>query len=124
MFATKNRKALLFGSLVIISVFAVVRLGVSISAFYTFKHANTGVLRPVRSSKSATGFTELPDVDLSGLTHTQKVQALKLLNTKTCDCGCKLTVANCRVNDTTCPISKVTADKIVNDFRAAGTTPR
>ena len=63
--------------------------------------------------KNAANATELPDVDLSGLTAEQKREALHRLNAESCTCGCKLTLAECRINDTTCPISKGIANRIV-----------
>src|SRR5580704_927178 len=47
--------------------------------------------------KNAASATELPDVDLSGLTPAQKKDALHRLNAETCTCGCNLTLAECRV---------------------------
>ncbi|MGA8035734.1 MAG: TlpA disulfide reductase family protein [Candidatus Acidiferrales bacterium] len=63
--------------------------------------------------KNANRATELPDVDFTGLTAEQKVAALKRLNSETCNCGCGLTLAQCRINDTNCPISKGLAAKVV-----------
>jgi cytochrome c biogenesis protein CcmG/thiol:disulfide interchange protein DsbE len=61
--------------------------------------------------------TELPGVDLSTLTPSQKEAALKQLNTDKCTCGCGLTVAQCRINDPTCTVSPPIAKKIVDDVR-------
>ncbi|MGH9698796.1 MAG: TlpA family protein disulfide reductase [Candidatus Acidiferrales bacterium] len=65
--------------------------------------------------KNAALARELPDVDFNGLTAAQKQEALKRLNTQECNCGCTLTLAQCRINDTTCPISKDLAAKVVKD---------
>lgn len=78
--------------------------------------------------KNAANATELPDVDLSGLTPDQKKDALHRLNVETCTCGCNLTLAECRVNDTECPVSKPAAAEVVKRVRAglpehATTTP-
>ena len=62
---------------------------------------------------NASRATELPDVDFTGLTPDQRTAALKQLNSITCTCGCKLTLAQCRINDTSCPISKGLAARIV-----------
>jgi len=72
--------------------------------------------------KNASLATELPGVDLKRLTPSQKKDALKLLNSHTCDCGCTLTLAQCRMNDTSCPISLKLAKKIVADAASAPTT--
>jgi thiol-disulfide isomerase/thioredoxin len=68
-------------------------------------------------SKNVANATELPDVDLSGLTPDQKKLALRRLNTTDCTCGCKQSVAQCRLDDTSCPISKDLAAKVVKEIR-------
>jgi thiol-disulfide isomerase/thioredoxin len=72
---------------------------------------------------NASRATELPDVDFTGLTADQRTAALKQLNSITCTCGCKLTLAQCRINDTSCPISKGLAAKIVAQIAGKSTTP-
>jgi thiol-disulfide isomerase/thioredoxin len=69
--------------------------------------------------KNAALATELPDVDFKGLSAAQKREALKRMNSESCTCGCGLTVAECRVNDTDCDISKAMAAKIVKDVAAS-----
>jgi hypothetical protein len=69
--------------------------------------------------KNAALATELPDVDFKGLSADQKREALKRMNSESCTCGCGLTVAECRVNDTDCDISKAMAAKIVKDVAAS-----
>jgi thiol-disulfide isomerase/thioredoxin len=69
--------------------------------------------------KNAERATELPGVDLSGLTLDQKKVALKRMNTQICDCGCRLTIAQCRINDTSCPVSRGLAERIVKEILAA-----
>ena len=68
-------------------------------------------------SKNIDKATELPDVDFTGLTPEQKKLALRRLNTEGCTCGCKLTMAQCRVDDTTCPVSKTLAAAVVKEVR-------
>ncbi|HEV2617832.1 MAG TPA: TlpA disulfide reductase family protein [Candidatus Acidoferrales bacterium] len=65
--------------------------------------------------KNAAHASELPGVSFAGLTPAQKKIALHRLNAQSCTCGCKLTLAECRINDTTCPISKGIANKIVRE---------
>jgi thiol-disulfide isomerase/thioredoxin len=62
--------------------------------------------------------TELPGVDLSRLTPKQKATALQRLNEESCPCGCQLTVAQCRINDTSCGISLPIAEEIVTQVAA------
>jgi hypothetical protein len=57
---------------------------------------------------------------MSSLTPAQKKIALKRMNSETCTCGCKYTIAQCRINDTDCPVSKGLAAKIVKEV-ASGT---
>jgi len=63
--------------------------------------------------KNADRASELPGVDLSKLTPEQKTAALHKFNAETCTCGCKYTLAQCRIWDRNCPISKAATSKIV-----------
>jgi len=67
--------------------------------------------------KNAELATELPDVDMKGLTPEQKTAVLKRLNSESCTCGCTLTIAQCRINDTTCPVSAKLAAEVVKEVR-------
>jgi thiol-disulfide isomerase/thioredoxin len=72
--------------------------------------------------KNAANATELPGVDFKGLNVEQKKVALHRMNAESCTCGCKLTVSQCRVNDTECPVSTKIAAQIIEDS-ARGRTP-
>ena len=63
--------------------------------------------------KHADRATMLPGVDTSKLTPEQRTAALHKLNADTCDCGCKYTLARCRIYDPACNISKERAAAIV-----------
>jgi len=67
--------------------------------------------------KNAERATELPGVDFSKLTAEQKSAALRRMNAESCDCGCKLTLAQCRINDSACRVSQDLAAKIVSAAR-------
>lgn len=73
--------------------------------------------------KNAANATELPGVNLSDLSPKQKQAALKRMNSENCNCGCKLTIAQCRVNDTPCQVSQDLAKKIVKEI-AGDSSPR
>jgi thiol-disulfide isomerase/thioredoxin len=62
---------------------------------------------------NAANATELPGVDLSRLTPEQKRTALRQLNQEQCPCGCGLTLAQCRINDSACAVSREAAAKVV-----------
>jgi len=66
--------------------------------------------------KNAERATELPGVNLSKLTPAQKTIALRRFNSESCTCGCKMTLAQCRVNDTGCGVSKEMTAKIVSEL--------
>lgn len=68
--------------------------------------------------KNAERATELPGVDFSGLNAEQRKVALKRLNSQGCDCGCRFTLAQCRINDRGCPVSQGLAAKIVAEILA------
>jgi thiol-disulfide isomerase/thioredoxin len=61
--------------------------------------------------------TDIPGLDLSVLTSDQKTAALKRLNEEPCDCGCGLTIASCRINDSTCAVSPKLAEKILAEIK-------
>jgi thiol-disulfide isomerase/thioredoxin len=66
--------------------------------------------------------SELPGVDLSKLTPQQKQVALHKFNAESCTCGCKFTLAQCRIYDRNCPISKSRTGKIIAEV--SGVAPR
>lgn len=61
--------------------------------------------------------TDVPGLKLDTLKPDQKVAALKQLNEQKCDCGCGLTVAQCRINDPSCAVSLPIAEKIVAEAK-------
>jgi len=61
--------------------------------------------------------TEIPGIDLSVLTAAQKTLALNRLNDEACGCGCGMTIAQCRINDSTCAVSPKLAAKILAEVR-------
>jgi len=73
--------------------------------------------------KHADRATELPGVDLSKLSPEQKKIALHRFNADSCTCGCKYTLAQCRVWDSACAVSKAATEKIIAALSAAPHTP-
>jgi thiol-disulfide isomerase/thioredoxin len=69
--------------------------------------------------KHADRASQLPGVDLSKLTPQQRNVALHRFNAETCTCGCKFTLAQCRIYDHGCPISGGTTAKIIAEVAAA-----
>jgi thiol-disulfide isomerase/thioredoxin len=63
--------------------------------------------------KNADRASELPGVDLSKLTPQQKTIALHKFNAEACTCGCQYTLAQCRIYDRNCQISKAATSKII-----------
>jgi len=63
--------------------------------------------------------TEIPGLDLSVLTPDQRVTALQRLNEEGCDCGCQLTLAQCRINDSACGFSLPLAEQVVAEIVAS-----
>ncbi|MGH9866918.1 MAG: DsbA family protein [Candidatus Polarisedimenticolia bacterium] len=60
----------------------------------------------------------LAGVDFTGLSNTQKEAALDILNANNCDCGCGMTIAQCRVEDKTCGRSPQLAKTVVDSVKA------
>jgi cytochrome c biogenesis protein CcmG, thiol:disulfide interchange protein DsbE len=63
--------------------------------------------------KHADRALELPGVDLSRLTAEQKQVVLHRFNAESCTCGCNFTLAQCRIYDRGCAVSKGMTSKIV-----------
>ena len=57
--------------------------------------------------------TSIPGIDLSKLTKEQRIAAITRLNDEPCTCGCNQTLARCRVDDPTCPVSLPKAKEVV-----------
>ena len=61
---------------------------------------------------------QLPGVDLSGLTRTQRVAALSILRSESCSCGCDMKIAQCRIEDPKCAVSRRLAELVVREASA------
>ncbi len=64
---------------------------------------------------------QLPDVDLSGLSASQKAAALKMLREQDCNCGCNLKIAQCRMKDPNCGYSKMLANGAAGELKKGKT---
>jgi thiol-disulfide isomerase/thioredoxin len=69
--------------------------------------------------KNAANATELPGVNFNGLTPQQKRLALKRMNSENCICGCKMTIAQCRINESSCSTSQKLAAQVVRQVSSA-----
>jgi protein-disulfide isomerase len=67
--------------------------------------------------------TNLPSVDLNGLTPARQASALKALREQACPCGCDMKVAECRVKDPGCTYSKGMSGVLVDSLKAGKSTP-
>lgn len=66
--------------------------------------------------------TVLPGVDLSGLSATQKNVALSIMRSENCGCGCDMKIAQCRLMDPRCAVSRRWSDFVVKESAAGKTT--
>jgi len=67
----------------------------------------------------------LPGVDMSNLSEEQRQAALHRFNAESCDCGCKFTLAQCRIYDPACQISQQRTAEIVKKISTqAGGPPK
>ena len=73
--------------------------------------------------KKPTNFTKMPEVDLSSFTAEQKAVILKRANAEMCDCGCKLTLAECRNDDTSCRKSLTLVGKLIEKITGKKVAP-
>jgi thiol-disulfide isomerase/thioredoxin len=67
--------------------------------------------------------SELPGVDLSKLSAEQRQAALHRFNAEGCTCGCGYTLAQCRIYDRNCPISKDRTDQIIAEVSGKAKKP-
>ena len=63
--------------------------------------------------KHADRASTLPGVDMTKLTPEQRTVALHRFNAEGCTCGCQFTLAQCRIYDRGCAISKGRTTKII-----------
>jgi len=62
--------------------------------------------------------TELPRVDFTGLSKAQIAVAMQVLRAENCACGCDMKIAQCRVEDPKCAVSRRLADFVVKEAAA------
>jgi thiol-disulfide isomerase/thioredoxin len=68
--------------------------------------------------KHADRATTLPGVDMKALTPEQRLVALHKMNAEGCDCGCRMTLAQCRIYDRGCSVSRDRTAAIVKELAA------
>jgi protein-disulfide isomerase len=68
-------------------------------------------------AREITDLSEIRDVDFTGLSETQKQIALRIMNENPCNCGCRMTIAECRVDDHSCRRSLIFARTILDALR-------
>jgi len=73
--------------------------------------------------KHADRATQLPGVDLSKLTPEQKTVALHKFNAGNCSCGCQYTLAQCRIWDRNCAVSKAATEKMIGALAGGPRAP-
>ena len=73
--------------------------------------------------KHADRATMLPGVDTSSLTPDQRNAALHKFNAESCSCGCKFTLAQCRIYDPACQTSKDRTAAIVKEVSSPRDKP-
>jgi len=61
---------------------------------------------------------KIPGIDLAALTESQRKSVINALIAQDCTCGCGLTLAECRLDDPTCPVSLPAAKAVVEKYSA------
>ena len=59
--------------------------------------------------------TNPPGVDWAGLSAAKKQAALRVMQTEACTCGCDMNIAECRVKDPSCGVSRKLAKTVVTE---------
>ncbi len=73
--------------------------------------------------KHADRASMLPGVNMTNLTPEQRTVALRKLNAETCSCGCNYTLAQCRIYDPPCTVSRDRAAAIIKELSAPQEKP-
>lgn len=60
--------------------------------------------------------TDFPGVDWQGVTGAKKNAALNFLRTESCTCGCSMKLAECRMGDPACGVSRKLANLAIKEF--------
>ena len=68
--------------------------------------------------------TELPGLDQTGLSAQQKQTLFTLIRAQSCSCGCTMHVAECRVKDPRCGVSRGLAAMVARDIVRLGEVVR
>lgn len=75
-----------------------------------------GIVAPqAQNEVKPTAYEKIPAIDLSQFSEKQQATIIKRANAEGCDCGCKMTVAQCRNDDQTCGKGMALAKAIVKD---------
>ena len=81
--------------------------------------------KPAQPAKTDKVYKVLPGINLTKYTAKQQVTILERANKERCPCGCKLTVAGCRNDDSSCKTGIRLANKIVEEVTGvAPVTPK
>src|SRR5882672_8849245 len=65
--------------------------------------------------------TDLPGLDQAGLSAAQKQTLLTLIRAQACSCGCTMHIAECRVKDPRCGVSRGLAALVARELREGKT---
>jgi hypothetical protein len=65
--------------------------------------------------------TDFPGLDQTGLSAAQKQTLLTLIRVQSCSCGCTMHVAECRVKDPRCGVSRGLAAMVARELREGKT---
>jgi len=63
--------------------------------------------------------TEVPGVDMSSFSPSQRNHLIYRLNMEPCPCGCNTSIATCRISHPTCPMGKDLVERILAEESAA-----
>ncbi len=65
--------------------------------------------------------SDLPGLDQAGLSAQQKQTLLTLIRAQSCSCGCTMHIAECRVKDPRCGVSRGLAAMVARELREGKT---
>ncbi|MDP6794575.1 MAG: TlpA disulfide reductase family protein [Verrucomicrobiota bacterium] len=89
----------------------------SLSILYIAAVLLAGAVAPqAQSENKPTAYEKIPSIDLMQFSKKEQAEIMKRANAEGCDCGCKMTVAECRNDDQTCGKSVTLVKAIIKDI--------
>ncbi len=86
--------------------------------------ADSSAENPVVAAPGQIGLEEMAGLNFNGLTDAQKATIVSVMNSEGCNCGCAMTLARCRRDDSTCRTSLGLGSQVIAMAKQGKTHPQ